>query len=97
MSDTDTDTQPDAFYDLDNDILFDQLWEVLVELDVEDIVPVIVYKSLGQKFAGNVVISVDDEGNPDETIPKLFDTRDAAIRAWDESLKQVRLEAGFGY
>lgn len=66
-------------------------WEHAVNSSFyEDVVEVMCAKELGNRWVAIVCLTVDQNGDPDETDQRLFDNPDDAQRCWPESLAAAR-------
>ena len=64
--------------------------EAVDDLDVDDVRRVIGCRQVSEKWAAHFCVSVDEDGEPDETEARLFDTKVEAEKCWDESLAAAR-------
>jgi hypothetical protein len=81
---------PDLFWD-DDGYGFEG-WKDLLDqsFGLDHVAKVLCGRSLPIKWAANECVSLDEEGDPDEIVPRLFDTPEEAARCWPDSLNRLR-------
>lgn len=84
--------KPDMFWSYDDP---EQAWDGFEEAIREagygnEVVRLMTGKTLGDAWVANRVLTVDDEGDPDETEEVLFDNEAEALRCYPESLEAAR-------
>lgn len=75
---------------------YDDADEALEDADIDAIREVRGALRLANAYAGNVCLTVDSYGDPEETESKFFRTPEEANSAWPESLAAARAKATEG-
>lgn len=88
--------KPDTYWSYDDpECGWDSFEEPLREAGFgNEVVRLLTGKTLGEVWAANRVLTVDDDGDPDETEAVCFDNPHDAGRCWEESLRAARTKAG---